>query len=218
MRAATRTQRFDNKRDEVLRAAGRVFARLGFHTATLADIGAELGTTAAALYYYAKSKDQLFGDCRQIGLDAIDAALEEGRAAGADGHGRLAIFFRRYAELIVSDFGRCLALANPSDIPAGLREVSRARQGAVRRQVQSLIRAGIADGSVRPCDDLLMANMLFGAFNHLPRWWAPDGPQPLEAVARAYVETLVHQPPTPGGAAPTARKRGRPKPRPDDGS
>ncbi|GGC60956.1 TetR/AcrR family transcriptional regulator [Chelatococcus reniformis] len=218
MRAATRTQRFDSKRDEVLRASGRVFARLGFRAATLADIGAELGTTAAALYYYAKSKDQLFGDCRQIGLDAIDAALEEGRTTGADGYSRLAIFFRRYAELIVSDFGRCLALANPSDIPAGLREISRARQGSVRRDVQGLIRSGVADGSVRPCHDLLMANMLFGAFNHLPRWWAPDGPQSLEAVARAYVETLASHPSPPAPKAHQAHNRAPPRRHAGDGS
>ena len=191
MRAEARAQRFDSKRQEVLRAAGRVFAKLGFHNASLNDIGAELGTTAAALYYYAKSKDQLLDDCRQVALQAIEAALEEGRTKGADGYGRLRIFFHRYAELICSDFGRCLVLVNLSDIPTRLRNISRARQGAVRNDVQLMIRAGIKDGSIRACDDLLMANLLFGAFNHLTRWWSPSGPNSLEAVASTYLDALA---------------------------
>jgi AcrR family transcriptional regulator len=204
MRAEARAQRFDNKRQEVLRAAGRVFARLGFHNASLNDIGAELGTTAAALYYYAKSKDQLLADCRQVALETIEAALEEGKATGADGYARLRIFFYRYAALICGDFGRCLVLVNLNDIPTRLRNISRARQRAILNEVQLLIREGMKDGSIRACDDLLMANLLFGAFNHLTKWWTPSGPNSIEAVASSYLDALA------SGIAPASASTSKP--------
>ena len=188
MRTEAKAQRFDSKRQEVLRGAGRVFARLGFHNASLNDIGAELGTTAAALYYYAKSKDELLSDCRDLALKSIDAALNDAKTKGADGFDSLCIFFRHYAELVCGDFGRCLVSIQISDLPPRLRKAARARQQAIREQVQSLIRAGIKDGSVRDCNDLLIANMLFGAFNHLTRWWSPTGSLSLETVASTYLE------------------------------
>jgi AcrR family transcriptional regulator len=192
MRAKTRAERFDGKRNEVLRAAARVFAKLGFHNTSLNDIGAELGMTAAALYYYAKSKDELLAECGQIALETIEAALEEGKANSASGEASLRIFFHRYAELVCGDFGRCLVLINPGDLPTRRRNVARTRQQAIRNDVRQLIRLGIADGSIRPCDDLLVANLLFGAFNHLTRWWSPSGANSLEAVASTYLDMLMN--------------------------
>ena len=191
MRTEARALRFDSKRQEVLRGAGRVFARLGFHNASLNDIGAELGITAAALYYYAKSKDELLNDCRELALKSIDAALNDAKTKGANSFDSLCIFFQQYAELVCSDFGRCLISIQISDLPMRLRKVARARQQAIRKQVQSLIRAGIKDGSVRACNDLLIANMLFGAFNHLTRWWSPTGSLSLQTVTSTYLDSLA---------------------------
>jgi AcrR family transcriptional regulator len=191
MRAEARAQRFDSKRQEVLRGAGRVFARLGFHNASLNDIGAELGTTAAALYYYAKSKDELLNECRKVALEAIDAALNEAKTTSGNGFDSLRIFFLQYAEVVCSDFGRCLVGIQIGDLPPRLQKVPRTRQQTIRKEVQALIRAGVKDGSIRACDDLLVANMLFGSFNHLMRWWSPKGRMSLEAVASAYLDTVA---------------------------
>ena len=193
MRTEARAQRFDSKRQEVLRGAGRVFARLGFHNASLNDIGAELGTTAAALYYYAKSKDELLNDCRDLALKSIDAALNDAKTRGTNGFDSLCIFFQQYADLVCSDFGRCLVSIQVSDLPPRLRKAARARQQAVRKHVQSLIREGIKDGSIHACNDLLISNMLFGAFNHLTRWWSPTGSLSLETVASTYLELAGKQ-------------------------
>lgn len=191
MDATVRVKRYQDKRQEVLRAAGSVFARRGYHNTSLNHIGAELGTTAAALYYYAKSKDQLLDNCRKQALQSIEAALAEGQQNGVNGYGQVRIFFERYAELICSDFGRCLVLINLNDIPQPLRDSSRERQRALHRDVRNLVRAGIEDGSIRPCDPLLTTSMLFGAFNHLTKWWRPDGPRPLQAVAKSYLDALA---------------------------
>ena len=191
MRTDTRSQRFDVKRQEVLRGAGRVFARLGFHTSSLNDVGAELGMTAAALYYYAKSKDELLNDCRKLALVAIDQALEDAKTRGANGLDSLRIFFHQYAEVVCSDFGRCLVGIQIGDLQQRLRKAARARQQAIRKEVQALICAGITDGSIRACDDLLVASLLFGSFNHLTKWWSPKGAVPLETVASTFLDTLA---------------------------
>ena len=59
-------------------------------------------------------------------------------------------------------------------------------------EVQFLIREGVEDGSIRACDDLLVANLLFGAFNHLTsRWWSSSGSNSLETVASTYFDVVM---------------------------
>lgn len=192
MRAETKAQRYDSKRQDVLRGAGRVFARLGYHNASLNEIGAELGTTAAALYYYAKSKDELLDECRKLGLQAAEVALADAKSTGVNGFDGLRIFFEQYAALVCSDFGRCLVGIDISDIPVRMQKSRRAQQQNIRKEIQALIRVGIKDGSVRACNDLVVANMLFGAFNNLTKWWRPAGALSLGAVAASYLDVLAN--------------------------
>lgn len=49
-----------NRRQDILDAALRVFARRGYRAATNAEIASEAGVTSAALYYYFRNKQELF--------------------------------------------------------------------------------------------------------------------------------------------------------------
>jgi len=56
-------------REAILIAAERVFGRLGFHDAKMADIAAEAGVAAGTLYNYFKNKDQVFESILARGHD-----------------------------------------------------------------------------------------------------------------------------------------------------
>ena len=57
MRRANVQLRYD-RRDEILAAAQRCFARSGFHGASMQDICAEAGMSPGNLYRYFPSKDE----------------------------------------------------------------------------------------------------------------------------------------------------------------
>ncbi len=65
------------RKDEILQAALRVFAKKGYKAATNKDIAAEAGVTTAALYYYFPSKEAMFDEV----LAARKAPLKDVRAA-----------------------------------------------------------------------------------------------------------------------------------------
>jgi AcrR family transcriptional regulator len=56
----TQEQRRQQTRDAVLAAAGRVFAKRGFHGASLDAIAEEAGVTRGAVYYNFADKEELF--------------------------------------------------------------------------------------------------------------------------------------------------------------
>lgn len=184
--------KFTRKRLAVLRGAARVFARLGFHRASLADVGTELDLTAAAIYYYVNSKDEMLYQCGQVALEQLNAALEEAWNSGANGQDSLRIFFRKYADIVCDDFGRCLVLTNADDLPPEFRDGALAGRRALDKQVRDMIRRGAEDGSLRPVNPHALSSMLFGALNSMTRWWSPDGALRPAQVADGYFDMLVH--------------------------
>ena len=56
----TREERRAATRTELLDAAARVFARRGFHNASVNDVAAEAGYTSGAVYSNFRNKDELF--------------------------------------------------------------------------------------------------------------------------------------------------------------
>lgn len=66
-------------RQAILEAAARVFGRLGFHAAKMADIAAEAGVAAGTLYNYFKNKDEVFRSMiargQDVAFERISAVL-----------------------------------------------------------------------------------------------------------------------------------------------
>lgn len=184
--------KYEQRKLEVFRAAARTFNRLGFHIATLDDVAEELGVTKPALYYYARSKDELLFACGQMALDALDVALDKSAQPDLTSLDRLCRFFRLYAEIICEDFGRCLVLTEPRDLAAKSRKANVSGRRALNLAVREIIKDGISDGSIRHCDDRALAIALFDAFNGLGRWFDAKGPSPLAAIVDQYLAIFLN--------------------------
>lgn len=166
--------KYDTKRLEVIRASARIFAKLGYHRASITDVARELGITAAALYYYVKSKDELLFEAGKIALDELETAFNGFESdPSLSSLEKLRRYLRYHAEYVCEDFGRCLVLTSANDLPSPYRESMNDQGSQVANAVRKLIRTGVADGSIRPCNDMLIANALFGAVNTMARWWSP---------------------------------------------
>ncbi|GAB3248856.1 TetR/AcrR family transcriptional regulator [Kineosporia babensis] len=63
------------RRQEILAAAGELFARNGFHATSMADIISASGMSAGAVYRYFRSKDELIGAVAENVLQNADGAF-----------------------------------------------------------------------------------------------------------------------------------------------
>lgn len=66
-----------NRRQLIVEAAGRVFSEHGYHAASMEEIAARVGITAAALYRHFPNKYALFAECANVMVDRLVAALDE---------------------------------------------------------------------------------------------------------------------------------------------
>ncbi|UZW57784.1 TetR/AcrR family transcriptional regulator [Sphingobium sp. JS3065] len=179
------------KRDAVLRAAVRMFNERGFHATSLDDVAATLGISKRTIYHYLANKDQVLLECITIGLHQLLEAAEEARREPGDGRHRLTRFLRRYAEVNMEDFGRCVIRTgvealSPESLPR-YRQLKREIDAALRTMIQE----AIDEGSIAPVDVKLAAFTLAGALNWPARWHDPEGPLPVDSIAVMLVDILT---------------------------
>jgi AcrR family transcriptional regulator len=77
MRRAVSAAEKEQRRDDILAAAKRVFARKGYASTTIADIAKAAGLSYGSIYWYFDSKDALFHEL----MDAEERALRDAVAA-----------------------------------------------------------------------------------------------------------------------------------------
>jgi AcrR family transcriptional regulator len=179
------------KRDAVLRAAVRMFNERGFHATSLDDVAASLGISKRTIYHYLANKDQVLLECITIGLQQLLEAADQARSEPGNGRHRLTRFLRRYAEVNMDDFGRCVIRTGAE----ALSPESMPRYRELKRQIDSALRAmieqAVADGSIAPVDVKMAAFAMAGALNWPARWHDPEGELPAAAIAQMLVDILA---------------------------
>lgn len=175
------------KREAVIRAAARAFNERGFHHASLDDIAAGLGVTKPTLYYYVAGKEQLLFECFLAGLAPIRDALREAERRDGTARERLAAVVRGYATAIASEYGWCMVRAHDQDLGPGMRRQINALKSEIDQGIRRLLRTGIDDGSISPCDPKLAAFAMAGALNWIAHWYRADHAMTASEVADAFV-------------------------------
>jgi AcrR family transcriptional regulator len=191
-RSATERQaEREQKREAVLRAAVRMFNAQGFHATSLDDVAASLGVSKPTIYHYLGNKDQVLFECVTRGVEQLRAAADEARAEPGAGLDRLRRFLRRYGEIIMDDFGRCVIRTADEQLSTESAARFRALKREIDKAMQGLISEGIADGSITPSDVTLTSFTLAGALNWAARWHKADGRLAAEEVAARMVDVLT---------------------------
>lgn len=179
------------KRDAVLRAAVRMFNERGFYSTSLDDVAASLGISKRTIYHYLASKDQVLLECVTIGLNQMLEAADLARKGPGSGLDRLRKFMRRYAEVNMEDFGRCVIRTGEEALsPESRPQYLRLKRG-IDTAMRGMISEAVADGSLAPLDVKMAAFTWAGALNWPARWYDPNGEKSAPEIARQMVDILL---------------------------
>jgi AcrR family transcriptional regulator len=195
------------KREAVIRTAARAFNERGYHHTSLDDIAARLGVTKPTVYYYVANKEQLLFECFLAGLTPIREALREAERRGGTTRDRLNHVIRGYAAAIASEYGWCMVRAHDQDLGPAMRRQINLLKSEIDQGIRHLLRSGMDDGSIGPCDPKLTSFAMAGALNWIAHWYRPDQAMSPVEVADAFVaffeRGLQPRPRTPAAGRPT---------------
>lgn len=177
----------EGRREALLEAAAAEFNARGVSRASISRIARAKGLTRAAVYYYFEDRDDLVFQAYRKSCQVMAADLAEACAAANDPMGQLAGFIRR----ALDPHRPPTAVLSELDYLKGEARAAIAQAHAANVEtLRGLIRAGIADEVMRPCDDEVVAQTIIGLIAWVPV--SADWVEDTEASYRARtVEALV---------------------------
>ena len=178
------------KRMAVMRAAVRAFNERGFHRASLDEVAASLGISKPTIYHYLGNKEQVLLECVKFGLAQLLEAADKARENKGNGLERLKVFMKRYAEINMDDFGRCVIRTGDEMLSEEGAQKFRALKREIDDALRALIQEGITDGSIACDDPKMLAFTIAGALNWPARWHVNQGTSTPSDLADALVKNL----------------------------
>src|SRR5438270_8529469 len=175
------------KREAVIRAAAREFNRKGYHNTSLDDIAAALEVTKPTVYYYVTNKEQLLFECFVAGIEQIRAGFREAKSLDVPARERLNVVLRNYAKAMASEFGWCMVRVEEQDLSPDMSGHVKAMKSEIDQGIRRLIRDGVQDGSIHPCDPKMTAFALAGSLNWIAHWYRENRSMTAAEIADAFI-------------------------------
>ncbi len=155
----------------MIRAAAHAFNHKGYHNTSLDDIAAALQVTKPTVYYYVTNKEQLLFECFVAGVEQIRAGFREAKSHALPARERLTAVLRNYAQAMASEFGWCMVRVEDQDLSPAMSSHVKAMKSEIDQGIRRLIREGVQDGSIHPCDPKMTAFALAGSLNWIAHWY-----------------------------------------------
>jgi AcrR family transcriptional regulator len=197
-------------RQEILRAAARLFQQRGYDATSMNDVAAALKLSKGGLYHHFQSKDEILYNILSHAMDITEERVVNVArripAVRVDGSGidaprmdapedRLRTLIRLHIQLVLSPEDReiTVMLHENHPLPAAFRRKINARKKDYVHFVENLIadvqRQRNSTSQVTP---RAAAFALIGMINWIYQWYKPDGPLTGDALVEQYTNIFFH--------------------------
>ncbi|HET6972116.1 MAG TPA: TetR/AcrR family transcriptional regulator [Phenylobacterium sp.] len=152
-------------RETFLLAATRLINNRGYRGASVDKISAELNVTKGSFYHHNEAKDDLVVACFERSFEVMTRAQRMAMDLPGDQWTKLSACAAALAEFQLSEYGPLLKSSALTALPEQIRRVMVDHSNRVSDRFASMISDGIAEGSLRPVDPFIAAQMLNATLN-----------------------------------------------------
>jgi AcrR family transcriptional regulator len=167
-----------HSREDVVQAAGRLFAERGYHGTSMRDLGRELGMLGSSLYSHVEGKQQLLIEVVDRGAGFFQAAADEALATDGAASDRLWALIAGHVDVVLDHREEVRTyLSEASALDREARSLVIESRDRYEEAFRGVLKEGAADGSFRAdIDPRLGAIFTLSILNAVDRWYRDDGP------------------------------------------
>ncbi len=181
----------NSRRDEILRAAGELFRRNGYHATSMRELARRLNVQGASLYAHIDSKEELL---REIVDRAADTFIASARSVPPDAPPveRLKLFVRGHLRVVEAEIETAAVFFHEwTHLSGESRAYVVERRDDYEAQLRAIIAAGSTAGDFT-VDDVNVATLLtLSTLNWSYQWLDPQGRLPLEELTARYIDYIL---------------------------
>ncbi len=186
---------YDERLNHLLRVAASVFARVGYHQASMRTVSKEAGMSLSGLYHYLDSKDEMLFLIQFRSFSSLLASLKERLQSIDAPRERLHILVRNHILFFADHIAELKVCSHELDSLKGSAYES-CRE--IRREYYKIARTiidDIADESPTlpfHFDSRIATISLFGTLNWLYRWYNPQRDCSPKTLANQIAQQFLH--------------------------
>ncbi len=183
---------YDERLDQLLSQAAKVFAVQGYHSTTMRDLAAATGMSLAGMYYYVRGKEELLYRIQERCFTRVLAGAEAALAGvgDADPAERLQAFIRHHVAFFAAHMAEMKVLSHEASSLGGERA---RRVNAIKRRYVDLLEGLLRDAAPdEPAvERSAAAYVLFGMMNWIYNWYDPAGEIDPERLAGLIARVFI---------------------------
>ena len=184
-----RDQLRNQKQDFICQVASELFNKNGFEATSLDEVAEQIAISKPSIYYYYDNKSELLLGCYNRTLDICENLCDEVKDISGTGLDKLCLFAEKLIIMHCSS-GNVAVVNNIDALPKDSIKTVKDRSKQLTRNLESLVKFGISDGSIRQLNVPVMTRFVMGGVNWMPKWYDDQGCATPEEIARIYVEFL----------------------------
>ena len=179
----------DGPRETFLTAATKLINQRGYRGASVEKISEQLNVTKGSFYHHNEAKDDLVVECFERTFDVMRRVQSAALAEAGDYWHKISSAAATLVEFQLSERGPLLRSSALSALPEPMRLMMVERANRISERFAAMISDGVADGSIRPVDPYIAAQMLNATLNA-----AADLPFTIPDVAAFDAPALYARP------------------------
>lgn len=192
MPESNKRKRVANRREIIVKAAGRLFREKGYEGTSVRDLADAVGLQSGSLFFHFRSKEEILLSLLEGGLRRAVAILDRHLAAAVSPREKLSAILHGHLQAIL-DEERDAFYVVLRDWRT-LSPYSRKKVIALRDEYENRIALSLnelAHSGLIPGNTRLFRLFLLGALNWTVQWYRPDGDLTIGELADSFLELMV---------------------------
>ena len=164
-------------REDVVTAAGRLFAADGYDGTSMRDLGREVGLLGSSLYAHVEGKQELLVEIVMRGSVLFEDSARAAVETPGPARDQLRAFIAGHVGVVLGHLDVARTFLNEARaLDSGHRAQVIAARDAYEGTLRAILAAGVDDGSVRAgLDPKLEGIFILSILNAIDRWYQADG-------------------------------------------
>jgi len=179
-------------REQLVRAAARLFREQGFHGTSVAEIASAAWITKSSLYHHFESKQALLAEILTQTASRVTPAVEAIAAADLSAPERLRAAARCHVVELIHDQDMVACFVEEGRFLAPeYRDAFVAARDRYEQSFRQILQDGIRSGQFRPVSVRLASLAVLGMCNSVVHWYQPSGHLSIDEVAEQFADLAV---------------------------